>query len=43
MTTFPLLQSGQKSDLAPLFGDLSQGAKLSEIKSPLDRDKYVIM
>ena len=28
------MQSAQESDLAPLFGDLSQSEKLSEIKPP---------
>ena len=29
------MDSAQESDLAPLFGDLSQNEKLSEIKPPL--------
>ena len=29
------MHSAQKSDLAPIFGDLSQSEKLSEIKPPL--------
>ena len=34
------MQSAQKSDLAPLFGDLSQSEKLSEIKPPLPSIPY---
>ena len=43
MTTFPLVQISQESDLALLLEDLSQSEKLYEIKPPLDREKYVIM
>ena len=34
------MQSAQESDLAPLFGDLSQSEKLSEIKPPLPSIPY---
>ena len=36
METNALEQSAHERDLAPLFGDLSQSEKLSEIKLPLD-------
>ena len=35
LNTFALAQSVQESDLAPLFRDLRQSGKLSEIKPPL--------
>ena len=39
METNTLGQSAHERDLAPLFGDLSQSEKLSEIKPPLSQDK----
>ena len=39
--SFLLVDSAQRSDLAPIFEDLSQSEKLSEIKPPLHRIKNV--
>ena len=36
------MNTAQGRDLAPIFGDLSQGEKLSEIKQPLGGVKKVI-
>ena len=41
METNALEQSAHERDLAPLFGDLSQSEKLSEIKPSLNQDKLV--
>ena len=34
-------QSAHERDLAPLFGDLSQSEKLSEIKPPLSQNELM--
>ena len=36
LSIFSLVDSSQKSDVTPTFGDLSQNEKLSEIKPPLE-------
>ena len=41
METNTLGQYAHERDLAPLFGDLSQSEKLSEIKPPLSRNESV--
>ena len=41
METNALDQSAHERDLAPLFGDLSQSEKLSEIKPPLSQNELV--
>ena len=43
METNTLGQYAHDRDLAPLFGDLSQSEKLSEIKPPLNQDKLVVL
>ena len=43
METNALEQSAHERDLAPLFGDLSQSEKLSEINPPLSQNKLVEM
>ena len=40
--TIHLKKDAQGRDLAPIFGDLSQSEKLSEIKPPLARVRYSI-
>jgi hypothetical protein len=39
LSTIHLIENAQRSDLAPIFGDLSQSEKLSEIKPPLATKK----
>ena len=41
METNALQQSAHERDLAPLFGDLSQSEKLSEIKLPLSQSELM--
>ena len=41
METNALEQSAHERDLAPLFGDLSQSEKLSEIKLPLSQNELM--
>jgi hypothetical protein len=36
------MQSAQESDLAALFGDVSQSEKLSEIKPPLESRSLIL-
>ena len=37
LSIFSLVDSSQKSDVTPTFGDLGQNEKLSEIKPPLEK------
>jgi hypothetical protein len=41
METNALEQSAHERDLAPLYGDLSQSVKLSEIKLPLGQNELM--